>query len=645
MAPRVGGLESSPPSGPVGGALPRRRGGLFHKYVVLIASLVGVTLIGGGVLEGYFSYQEHHAHLVAIQEEKASTAAGKIEQFIGEVDHLLTAVVRAPRLAETISPEQRRSDYLRLLRQAPAISEVSYIDAAGREREHVSRTEMDVAQSGLDRSREPLFVQTRGGRFYHGPVYFRNESEPHMSIALADDGPDPGVTAAELNLKLVWDIVSRIQVGQAGRAYVVDRNGQLIADPDISLVLRKTDLSGLPQVAAARTAPARSEEAQQAAVAHDLRGQPVLAAYDTVDPPGWIVFVEQPLGEALAPLYSFVLRTTLILLVALTLAAAVSLVLARRMVRPIRVLQHGAAAIASGALHQQIQVQTGDELEELAEQFNHMTAELRESYSTLEQRVQQRTNELAELNQTLAELNHTLEDRVREQVDELERVGRLRRYLAPQLAELIVSSGDESMLKSHRARITVVFCDLRGFTSFSETSEPEEMMGVLDQYHAALGEAIRRFEGTIAFFAGDGVMVFFNDPLPQSDHTERAVRMAMLLRERISGLAVGWRRHGHILGFGIGVALGYATVGRIGFEGRFEYTAIGSVVNLSARLCAEAVDGQILISESAFGTVEDLVETEQLGELLLKGIHRPVPALNVIGMRKAPLHSFTEPTA
>jgi class 3 adenylate cyclase/CheY-like chemotaxis protein len=234
----------------------------------------------------------------------------------------------------------------------------------------------------------------------------------------------------------------------------------------------------------------------------------------------------------------------------------------------------------------------------------------------------------------LAALNGDLERRVAEQVDELERVGRLRRFLAPQLAEAIVSAGDEAALASHRRQITVVFCDLRGFTAFAETAEPEEVMTVLSEYHAALGELIYRFGGTIEHFAGDGVMVFFNDPLPQSDHVERAVRMAVAMRERVGQLARGWRRQGHALDFGVGIALGYATLGRIGFEGRFDYAAIGTVTNLAARLCGEAAGGQILVSQRVQAAVEGLVEGEELGELTLKGFLRPVAAYNLIGLRQ-----------
>jgi class 3 adenylate cyclase len=235
----------------------------------------------------------------------------------------------------------------------------------------------------------------------------------------------------------------------------------------------------------------------------------------------------------------------------------------------------------------------------------------------------------------LAAWNRDLEQRVAEQVDELERASRLRRFLAPQLAEAIVSAGDEAVLASHRRQITVVFCDLRGFTTFAETAEPEEVMAVLGQYHAALGALIFDFGGTIEHFAGDGLMVFFNDPLPQPDHAERAVRMAVAMRERIGELARDWRRLGHALDFGVGIALGYATLGRIGFEGRFDYAAIGTVTNLAARLCGVAAGGQILISGRVQAAVEALVEAEELGELTLKGFSRPVAAFNVAHLHQS----------
>ena len=233
----------------------------------------------------------------------------------------------------------------------------------------------------------------------------------------------------------------------------------------------------------------------------------------------------------------------------------------------------------------------------------------------------------------LAEWNKTLEERVAEQLGELERVSRLKRFLSPQLAELIVSSGDDKFLESHRREITVVFCDLRGFTAFAESAEPEEVMTVLREYHAAIGPLIFRFEGTLERFAGDGLMVFFNDPLPCPDPAARAVRMALAMRGRVRELGETWQKRGHRLDFGVGIALGYATLGKIGFEGRFDYGAIGTVTNLAARLCDEARGGQVLISQRVYAEVEGQVEAEPLGEFALKGFHRPIPTFNILRLK------------
>ena len=230
-------------------------------------------------------------------------------------------------------------------------------------------------------------------------------------------------------------------------------------------------------------------------------------------------------------------------------------------------------------------------------------------------------------------LNQGLEAKVRDQVEELERVGRLRQFLAPQLAQAIVSAGDDKMLENHRREVVAVFCDLRGFTSFSETAEPEDIMAVLAEYHGAVGPLIRKYEGTLDRFTGDGMMVFFNDPLPCPDAPERAARLAIEMRDAVAALAPTWRRRGHVLGVGIGMAQGYATLGRIGFEDRFDYTAIGAVINLAARLCADAGDGQILTSGRLAASVGETVEVEQLGERALRGMSRSIAVVNLRALR------------
>jgi PAS domain S-box-containing protein len=249
--------------------------------------------------------------------------------------------------------------------------------------------------------------------------------------------------------------------------------------------------------------------------------------------------------------------------------------------------------------------------------------------------------ELMRARNELAELNRTLNARVDEQVEEIERMGRLRRFLTPQVADAILAAGAESVLESHRSEITAVFCDLRGFTHFAEVNEPEDVMRVLREYHGAMGEIIFEYGATLEHFEGDGMMLFFNDPIPVADHSSRAVRMAIAMRDRAAELTQAWRRRGYDLGFGVGVARGYATLGRIGFEGRFDYGAVGSVVNMASRLGNAAAAGQILISLRAFAEVEDVIDAEPAGELEMKGFHGPQQVFNVTGL-KAP-HAELEP--
>ncbi|HXH83566.1 MAG TPA: response regulator, partial [Candidatus Tectomicrobia bacterium] len=233
----------------------------------------------------------------------------------------------------------------------------------------------------------------------------------------------------------------------------------------------------------------------------------------------------------------------------------------------------------------------------------------------------------------LDEWNRTLERRVAEQVAQLERLGRLKRFFSPQLAELIVAGGAADPLRTHRREVTVVFLDLRGFTTFAETAEPEEVMEVLREYHAEMGRLVLEHEGTLERFTGDGMMIFFNDPVEVPNPAERAVRMAVAMRERVAALASGWRRRGWDLALGVGIAQGYATIGAIGFEGRWDYGAIGTVTNLAARLCGEARGGQILVSGRVAAAVDSLVEGEDLGALALRGFARPVPAWSIAGVK------------
>ena len=375
------------PSG-VGASIVRSR--LFFKYTFLFVTVVVLALVASGGFEVRFSYQEHKNSLIGIQEQQAAAAADKIEEFITQIESQVGWTTQLPWTDGTL--DQRRFDALRLLRQVPAITELAQIDAAGREQLKVSRLTMDVVGSGIDYSHKPEFTQAVAHKVYYGPVYFRRESEPYMMLSLAGTRRDTGVSIAQVNLKLIWDVVSKIKVGAHGRAYVVDSDGRLIAHPDISLVLRNTDMSRLAQVRGARAGSA-TEAVQEA---DDIGGHKVLTAYAPVKPLGWFVFVETPIEEAYAPLYQSLERMGYVLLGALALAFIAGMFLAGRMVVPIQALRSGAARIGSGDLGQRITIKSGDEVEALANQFNDMAGKLQESYADLEKKVEQRTAELSE---------------------------------------------------------------------------------------------------------------------------------------------------------------------------------------------------------------------------------------------------------
>ncbi|HEU4370986.1 MAG TPA: HAMP domain-containing protein, partial [Methylomirabilota bacterium] len=368
----------------------RRRGRLARKYAIILVALVTGALVVSGAVEIYSSYNENKAALVALQREKAAGAASRIENYVREIERQLVWTTQPLLVSSGAALEQRRIDAVRLQRQVLAITEVSHLDAAGREQLRVSRLAMDVVGSNIDYSEDPKFKVPRSGRTFFGPVYFRKESEPYMTLAMPQVGG--GVTVAEVNLKFIWDVVREIKVGKAGLAYTVDGGGALIAHPDISLVLQKTSLAGLAQVKAALARTPGDE----VTIAKDLKGRDVLTAHSVIAPLGWVVLVEQPLEEAFEPLRASATRTALLVALGIALAVAASAVLARRLARPIQMLQESAAKIGAGELDHQIVVRTGDELEALADEFTRMTGRLRESYATLEQKVDDRTRELTE---------------------------------------------------------------------------------------------------------------------------------------------------------------------------------------------------------------------------------------------------------
>ncbi len=786
------------------------RGGLFAKYVTSLVGLVVFVLAVNGAMETWISYRATKTSLTDAMTEKAEATAKRIDQSISELERQISVVTRASR--GTL--EQRRSDYAQLLNQVPAVDRLSLLNGEGREQLRLSRTKVSV-NDGTDFSRDARFTETvtRGVSF--SPIYFEG-TQPFMSIAVAHSGFNAGVTVAEIDLRFLSDFLG---VGKATFAYLVDPRGQVIASsangPEVS-----TDLSKLPQVAA-QTAPV-SRALEQGTGAD---GNSVLSASRAVPKLDWVMFFEQPTAQALAPIRDQILRVALLIGVGLLVAILAGTLLARRMVIPITALRTGARRLGAGDFSHRIDVHTHDELEELADQFNSMAGQLKETYAGLESKVEERTRDLAqsinelkvleevgravassldlnavlptvasraleitradavliygydaakrqfnmveakgidrsvegehltidegksilsgasasgepiaiadlanvadfpmrdiaveagfhsvlvvplldqqgalgalvvlrraagefppgliglmrtfanqavlamrnarlftevdhkgrelasahgivqqqadklqEQTEQLRNWNKSLEERVEKQLGEIERIRRLERFLAPQVAQLIASSdGHDALLDSHRREVTVVFCDLRGFTSFTETTEPEEAMNVLREYHAALGELIFRYEGTLDKYAGDGVMILFNAPIQFEDHTKRAVKMAVEMRDSIGLLTQKWRNRGHSLGFGVGIALGYATLGQVGFEHRLEYAAIGSVTNLASRLCDEAKADQVVASRRVYGMVEQWVDAAPIDDLVLKGFNHPVLAVEILRWRE-----------
>src|SRR5437660_3263147 len=784
------------------------REGLFAKYVISLVGLVVFVLAVNGSMETWISYRATKTTLTDAMSEKAEATSKRIEQSIAELERQISWVTRA----SVPTLEQRRSDYAQLLNQVSAVSQLSQLNGQGREQLRLSRTAISVG-SNMDFSRDGRFTETVSRGVSYQPAYFTN-SRPYMSIAVAHSGFNAGVTVAEIDLRFLSDFLGDAQVGKGAFAYVVDQRGQVLASstkgPEIA-----RDLSTLPQVAALMT-----PNGQALASGTDTDGHSVLTTSSSVPKLGWAVLFEQPTAQALAPIRDQLVRVALLIGLGLAVAILAGTLLARRMLIPITALRTGARRLGAGDFSHRIAVHTKDELEELADQFNSMAGQLKETYSVLETKVEERTRDLAqsinelkvleevgravsssldlnavlptvaaraleitradavliysydaaqhqfnlveadgidksvegrhlsideetsllgqaatkgepiaiadlnlaadhllrdvaieagfhsvlvvplvdqqgvlgslvvlrrsagefspiliglmrtfahqsvlamrnarlftevdhkgrelasahatvqqqagklqEQTEQLKNWNKSLEERVEKQLAEIERIRRLERFLAPQVAQLIASSdGHDALLDSHRREVTVVFCDLRGFTAFTEATEPEEAMNVLREYHAALGELIFRYEGTLDRYAGDGVMILFNAPIQFPDHTKRAVKMAVEMRDTIGLLTQKWRNRGHSLGFGLGIAVGYATLGQIGFEQRLEYAAIGSVTNLASRLCDEAKAGQIVVSRRAFGMVAPWVEAAPLDDLHLKGFNHPVLPMGI----------------
>ncbi len=385
----------------MGGAPARPHRRLIWKYTVVVVTLVAAASISVGLTELYFSYQDSKRALTRVERDKASTAAAAIDQQMQELLRELEALAQPTEDEGRAGLTERNQDFHRLLGRERLVNELSYLDAGGRERVRVSPLELDRTDSEIDFSTSEAFVGAQADRRFIGDVYFKRRSQPHVKIAIAEPG-GRGVVVADIDLTFVTPIIERARIGTAGYAYAVDSRGELFAHPDVDLVLAHTNLASLPQVDAAIRAPADAP-ADAVTTGRDHDGTEVLSAFQAIDSLGWYVFVEEPLSEAFAPLKAAIWRTALLLVVFLLLAIATSVLLARRLVRPIVAMQAAATRIGAGALDQRIDVpRGGDELGALAEEFNRMVERLEESYAGLEDKVEERTRELE---RTMAELD------------------------------------------------------------------------------------------------------------------------------------------------------------------------------------------------------------------------------------------------
>ncbi|MET0867906.1 MAG: adenylate/guanylate cyclase domain-containing protein [Pseudorhodoplanes sp.] len=568
---------------------PRGRSSLFRKYfIALFAAVAAPVLIAGGS-EAWFGYRDQRARLNDLLDAEARLAAVKIEDFIEGIREQLVWTVQLAWSEDT--GDRRRLDALRLLRLAPAVVSLGLVDAAGKERIFVSRIGLNRIESGDDWSANPAVVGARSDKAWYGPVTFQDGSEPFMTIGVAGNRTAVGVAVAEINLKFIWEVISEIRVGKTGEAFVLDGPGRLVAHPDISLVLRADEAAQQPLRALRTAILARPGEA---ATGSDLSGQTVLVAMAHIPGVNWSVVVKQPLAEAFGPIYDALWRTGALLLGGVALALVLAYWLAQRMIGPIRLLEDGVARIGAGQFDHRINLKTNDEFERLASRFNEMAGELSVSK------------------------------------ERSERINRLKRFLAPQVAELVDRTGDESLLDGRRVEVVVVFCDLRNFTAFSVTASPENVMHLLREYYDALERVVSAHEATLINFSGDGAMMLVNAPVSCSDPALRAVHMARDMQDSVQKLLVNWRAQDSRLGFGVGLAMGPATVGQIGSEGRLHYNAIGNVANLASRLCSSAKDHQILIDRTAADAVGSSVPLVELDARSLKGFDQPVPVFAVV---------------
>ena len=564
----------------------RPRRSLFLKYFVTLFVAVVVPLVLGAISEAWFGYRDQRLHLNEVLQVESRSAADRIQTFIDGIRDQLGWVVQFPWTEG--EDDRHRIDALRLLQQVPAIVSIALVDQTGTERAFVSRLGLNRIGRGADMSADPAVVGARANKVWYGPVRYQRGSEPYMTIAVAGNLAAAGVAIADINLKLIWDVIAAIKIGNTGHTFVVDDSGRLIAHPDISLVLRggagSGDFNRLKSIVSAAngSAVATTGDEGKAVVALSVRAANV----------GWTVIAQQPVMEAFASIRAALWRSLALIVIGALFAFALAYWLARRMSGPIRQLEDGVGRVGAGQFDHRITISSGDELEQLAKRFNEMAEELAVSK------------------------------------EKSERINRLKQFLAPQVAELVEHS-DERLLDGQRREVVAIFGDLRGFTAFSARAEPDVIIAVLGEYYEAAGAVITRHEATLIRFAGDGVMVLVNAPVARENPAHHGLRLAIDMQAAVQSVVNSWYARGYAMGFGVGIAMGPATVGTVGYEGRIDYTAIGNVVNLASRLCGSADDTQILLDPVVAERVKDSIALVSLGERTIKGYDHPLQVFAV----------------
>jgi adenylate cyclase len=565
----------------------RPRRSLFMKYFVTLFVAVVTPLMLGSATEAWFAFRDNRFDLNELLQVEARSAADRIQAFTDGIRDQLGWVVQFPWTAG--EDDRRRVDGLRLLQQVPAIVSLSLVDPTGTERVFVSRVSMNRTGRGADMSADPAVVGARANRVWYGPVHYQRDSEPYMRIAVAGNRAAAGIVVADINLKLIWDIIAAIKIGDTGHALVVDDTGRLIAHPDISLVLRSGagagDFDRLKSVVSAANGSAVATTGED--------GKPVVALSVRAANVGWTVIAQQPVMEAFESIRAALWRSLVLIAIGIAFAFVLAYWRACRMWVPIRQLEDGVERIGMGQFDHRIAIDSRDELEQLAVRFNQMAEELAAS--------QQKS----------------------------ERINRLKQFLAPEVAELVEHT-DQGLLDGQRREVVAIFGDLRGFTAFSARAEPDVVIAVLRQYYEAIGTVTARHAATLIRFAGDGVMVLVNAPVACENPAQRGIRLAIDMQAAVQSLANYWNARDCAIGFGVGIAMGPATVGTLGWHGRLDYTAIGNVVNLASRLCDLAADAQILVDPVVTGHVKDSIALASIGERAIKGYDRALEVFAVV---------------